>query len=53
MVLIFLTLMVNLIIFYWFNLPTRRNLEKLTSINDLDLFSLNTDSDINPDLNLI
>ena len=34
------------------NLPTRRNLEKLTSIYDLDLFSLNTDSDINPDLNL-
>ena len=33
-------------------LPTKKYLEKLTSFHDLDLFSLNTDSDINPDFNL-
>ena len=34
------------------SLPTKKYLEKLTSLHDLDLFSLNTDSNINPDFNL-
>ena len=34
------------------SLPTKKYLEKLTSFHDLDLFSLNTDNNINPDLNL-
>lgn len=34
------------------NLPTKSDLEKLTSIYDLDLFSLNTNTNINPDYNL-
>ena len=34
------------------SLPTKKYLEKLTSFHDLDLFSLNTDSNINPDFNL-
>ena len=34
------------------SLPTNKYLEKLTSLHDLDLFSLNTDSNINPDFNL-
>ena len=32
--------------------PTKKYLEKLTSFHDLDLFSLNTGSNINPDFNL-
>ena len=34
------------------SLPTMKYLEKLTIFHDLDLFSLNTDSNINPDFNL-
>ena len=34
------------------SLPTKKYFEKLTCFHDLDLFSLNTDSNINPDLNL-
>ena len=34
------------------SLPTKKYLERLTSFHDLDLFSLNTDSNINPDFNL-
>ena len=34
-------------------LPTKKYLEKLSSIHDLDLFSLNTASNINPDQNLV
>ena len=34
------------------SLPTKKYLEKLTNFQDLDLFSLNTDIDVNPDLNL-
>lgn len=34
------------------SLPTKKYLEKLTSFHDLDLFNLNTDSNINPDFNL-
>ena len=34
------------------NLPTKKYLERLTSLHDLDLFSLNTDSNSNPDCNL-
>ena len=34
------------------SLPTKKYLEKLTSFHDLDLFSLNIDSNINPDLNV-
>ena len=34
------------------SLPTKKYLEKLTSLHDLDLFSLNTDSNINPYFNL-
>jgi len=34
------------------SLPTKKYLEKRTSFHDLDLFSLNTDSNINPNFNL-
>ena len=34
-------------------LPTKKYLEKLSSFHDLDLFSLNTASSINPDQNLV
>lgn len=34
------------------HLPTKKYLESLTSVHDLDLFTLNTNSDINPDINL-
>ena len=34
-------------------LPTKKYLEKLSSIHDLDLFTLNVQADINPDSNLI
>ena len=34
------------------SLPTKKYLEKLASFHELDLFSLNTDSNINPDFNL-
>ena len=33
-------------------LPTKKYLESLTSVRDLELFTLNTNSDINPDINL-
>lgn len=32
--------------------PTKKYLESLTSVHDLDFFTLNTNSDINPDINL-
>ena len=35
------------------SLPTKKYLEKLSSFHDLDLFSLNTASNINPDQNLV
>ena len=35
------------------SLPTKKYLEKLSSFHDLDLISLNTSSNINPDQNLI
>ena len=34
------------------NLPTKKYLDRLSSLHDLDLFSLNTDSNSNPDFNL-
>ena len=34
------------------NLPTKKYLERLSILHDLDLFNLNTDSNSNPDLNL-
>ena len=34
------------------SLPTKKYLEKLSIFHDLDLFSLNTASNINPDQNL-
>ena len=34
------------------HLPTKKYLESLTSVHNLDLFTLNTNSDINPDINL-
>ena len=34
-------------------LPTKKYLEKLSRIHDLDLFTLNVQADINPDSNLI
>ena len=34
------------------SLPTKKYLEKLTGLHDLDLFSLTTGSNINPDFNL-
>ena len=33
-------------------LPSKKYLESLTSVHDLDLFTLNTNSDINPDIKL-
>ena len=36
-----------------YDLPTKKYLEKLSSLNDLDLFTLNVRENINPDLNLI
>ncbi len=33
-------------------LPTKKSLDRLTSIHDLDLFSLNSHTNINPDYNL-
>ena len=33
-------------------LPTKKSLDRLTSIHDLDLFSLNSHTNINPDCNL-
>ena len=36
-----------------YDLPTKKYLEKLSSLYDLDLFSLNVPENINPDLNLI
>ena len=33
------------------HLPTKKYLESLISVHDLDLFTLNTNSDINPDIN--
>ena len=36
-----------------YDLPTKKYLEKLSSLYDLDLFSLNVRENINPDLNLI
>ena len=33
-------------------LPTKKYLEKLSSLHDLDLFTLNVRDNINPDLNL-
>ena len=34
------------------NLPTKKYLERLTSLHDLNLFNLNIDSNANPDRNL-
>ena len=34
------------------SLPTKKYLERLTSLHDLNLFNLNTDSNVNPDRNL-
>jgi len=34
------------------NLPTKKYLERLTSLHDLNLFNLNIDSNVNPDRNL-
>ena len=34
------------------DLPTKKYLEKLSSLHDLDLFTLNVRENINPDLNL-
>ena len=34
------------------NLPTKKYLERLTSLHDLNLFNLNIDSNANPDLNI-
>ena len=36
-----------------YDLPTKKYLEKLSSLNDLDLFTLNVRENTNPDLNLI
>ena len=35
------------------SLPTKKYLDKFSSFHDLDLFSLNTASNINPDQNLV